>query len=121
MAHFAQLNDSNTVTAVIVVHNDVINNLSFPDSEPSGVAFCKQLYGNDTVWVQTSYSSSFRKNYASVGGQYNPDLDAFVAPNPFASWVLNNDTCQWQAPVPRPDDGQRYYWNEVLQSWQPAC
>ena len=78
MAHFAKLDISNVVTEVIVVNNEVINNLPFPESEPIGVEFCQSLYGSDTVWKQTSYSGSFREVFAGIGYLYDPVKDVFV-------------------------------------------
>lgn len=117
MAHFAQLDDSGVVTQVIVVNNAVINDAPFPDSEPSGIEFCKSLFGGDTIWRQTSYNSSFRKNYAGMGYSYDANLDAFVPPQPFPSWVLDTYTCKWAAPIPYPSDGKTYYWVEDTLSW----
>lgn len=117
MAHFAQINDLNVVTQVIVVNNEVTDNLPFPDSEPVGVAFCKSLFGEATNWKQTSYNSSFRKNYAGAGYSFDADLDAFIPPQPFPSWILDTNTCKWVAPVPYPDDGNTYYWDEATLSW----
>lgn len=117
MAHFAQLNDNNIIITVIVVNNDVIDNLPFPESEPIGIDFCKSLYGPDTNWRQTSYNANFRKNYAAIDGYYDATLDAFIPPKPFPSWLLNTETCQWNAPVPYPTDGKPYYWDEATLSW----
>lgn len=115
MGHFAKLDDANVVTDVIVVSNETLNNLPFPESEPVGVAFLTEWSGGYTNWKQTSYSASFRKNFAGVGFTYDSVLDAFIAPKPFPSWLLNTTTCQWQAPVPYPTDGKNYYWNEETQ------
>lgn len=120
MAHFAQLDEHNTVLQVIVVSNETINNLPFPESEPIGVAFCQSLLGADTSWRQTSYNGNFRKNYAGIGYSYSPNLDAFVPPQPYNSWILNEETCQWSAPVPYPEDGKMYYWDEPTTSWVEA-
>lgn len=117
MAHFAQLNSSNTVINVIVVSNETINNLPFPESEPVGQAFCQELYGVDTQWRQTSYNANFRKNYAGQGYVYDDTLDAFIPPKPYPSWLLNTNTCQWEPPVPYPTDGHMYQWDEDTQSW----
>jgi hypothetical protein len=117
MANFAKLNNENIVIDVNVVDNETINNLSFPESEPVGVQFLTEWSGGYTNWKQTSYIASFRKNYAGVGYSYSADLDAFIAPKPFPSWLLNTDTCQWQAPVPYPNDGKKYYWDEATLSW----
>lgn len=117
MAHFAQLDPNGVVTQVIVVSNDAIQNLPFPKSEPVGVAFCQSLFGADTAWKQTSYNGNFRKNYAGEGYTYDATLDAFIPPQPYPSWVLNEATCQWEAPVPYPADGNLYYWDEPTVSW----
>jgi hypothetical protein len=116
MAHFAQI-DENIVTQVIVVANKTIDDLFFPDSEPVGVAFCHSLYGVDTNWKQTSYNANFRKNYAGIGYIYDATLDAFIPPKPYPSWLLNTQTCQWEAPIPYPNDGKNYRWDEPTQSW----
>lgn len=117
MAHFAKLDDNNIVLEVNVVANAVVNDLSFPNSEPLGVAFLTQWSGGHTNWKQTSYTASFRKNYAGSGYTYDPVLDAFIAPKPYPSWLLNTSTCQWEAPIPYPNDGKGYVWNETTQSW----
>jgi hypothetical protein len=117
MAHFAQLNDANIVIDVIVVSNATIDNLPFPQSESVGVAFCQSLYGNNTIWKQTSYNGNFRKNYAGVGGAYDPYLDAFILPKPYPSWVLDVNTCQWIPPVAKPTTGGVWTWNEATMSW----
>lgn len=101
MAHFAKLNN-NIVTEVIVAEQDFIN---------SGIV------GDSFLWIQTSYNSNFRKNFASVGYTYDKTRDAFIEPKPFASWTLVEDTCQWQPPVAHPDDDKRYEWNEASTSW----
>jgi hypothetical protein len=80
MANFAKLDENSIVTEVIVVNNETINDLPFPDSEPVGVAFCQSLFGSTTVWKQTSYNANFRKNYASIGFTYDPVLDEFIPP-----------------------------------------
>lgn len=117
MAHFAQLDGSNTVIDVIVINNNVIDNEPFPQSEPIGIEFCKSLYGADTKWAQTSYNASFRYNYAGIGFVFDATAGAFIPPKPYPSWLLNTQTFNWQAPVPYPTDGKNYYWNEETQSW----
>jgi hypothetical protein len=117
MAHFAQLDQSNVVTSVIVVNNAEVDNLPFPESEPLGISFCQSLYGADTIWKQTSYNNSFRVRYAGINYIYDIDLDAFIPPKPYPSWLLNTETCDWQAPVPYPNDGKSYYWDEQTLSW----
>jgi hypothetical protein len=117
MANFAQLDGSYLVTEVVVVNNETIDDLPFPESEPVGVAFLQSLFGSTTVWKQTSYNANFRKNYAGIGFTYDPVLDAFIAPQPYPSWLLNTATCQWEAPVPYPTDGGYYVWDEATLSW----
>jgi hypothetical protein len=116
MAHFAQLN-GNIVEQVIVVSNDVINNLDFPDSEPLGVAFCRSLFGEDTEWKQTSYNANFRYHYASFGFTWDETAQAFIPPQPFPSWVLNTTKYVWEAPVPYPIGENKYTWDENSQTW----
>jgi len=114
MAHFAQLDENNVVLQVIVVHNNelIINGV---ESEAKGITFCQTLFGGN--WVQTSYNGTIRKNYAGIGYTFDKSRDAFIPPKPFASWVLNETTCQWAAPTPMPTDGKQYYWNEETLSW----
>jgi hypothetical protein len=102
MAHFAKIDNNNLVTQVIVAEQDFIN---------SGAV------GDSFLWVQTSYNGNFRKNYAAVGDTYDKTKDAFIAPKPYASWTLVEDTCQWTAPVTYPDDGKVYEWNEDTTNW----
>jgi len=101
MAHFAKLNN-NTVTEVIVAEKNFIN---------SG------LVGDEFLWVQTSYNSNFRKNYAGVGMTYDKTRDAFIHTKPYPSWTLNESTCNWEAPVAYPDDGKMDTWNEETTNW----
>jgi len=115
MAHFAQLDENNLVTRVIVVHNNECLDANGVESETVGVAFCMRLLGG--VWKQTSYNANFRKNYAGVGYAYDHDRDAFIPPKPYPSWVLNKQTCLWDAPVAMPQDGKRYQWDEATTSW----
>lgn len=117
MAHFAELNEQNIVTQVIVVSNEVISNLPFPESEPVGIEFCKETFGQNTNWAQTSYSSSFRYNYACVDSVFDPVAQAFIAPKPYPSWLLNTNDYKWTAPVPYPNDGKLYFWDESTLSW----
>ena len=116
MAHFAQLDENNKVLQVIVVANEELI-LDGVENETKGVIFCKSLLGEDTNWKQTSYNASFRKNYAGIGFEYRPDLDAFIAPNPFPSWTLNEDTCLWEAPTTKPTNNKQYTWDEATISW----
>jgi hypothetical protein len=115
MAHFAQLDENNVVTQVIVVLNEELL-LDGIEDETKGLIFCKSLFGENTNWVQTSYNGTFRKNYAGIGFTYDPIADHFFAPQPYASWTLNSNA-QWEAPVPIPSDSKSYYWNEDGLEW----
>tara|TARA_R110002073_G_scaffold129747_2_gene276117 strand:+ start:366 stop:689 length:324 start_codon:yes stop_codon:yes gene_type:complete len=102
MSHFAKIDNNNIVEQVIVAEQDFIN---------SGAV------GDSFLWVQTSYNGNFRKNYAGVGDTYDKNRDAFIPVKPYPSWTLNETTCQWEAPVAYPDDGNQYTWNETDQQW----
>jgi hypothetical protein len=116
MAHFAQLNEENLVIQVIVVANQEILNEQGQESEQKGIDFCTNLLGG--TWKQTSYNGNFRKNYAGIGYKYDESRDAFIAPKPFSSWLLDETTCQWKAPVDMPVDDRRYTWDEETTSWK---
>ena len=128
MAHFAKLGTGDVVLTVEVVSNDVAT------TEEAGVQFLQTLYNNRDVWKQTSYNTyggehrlggtPFRKNYATIGGKYDSSRDAFIEPKPHDSWVLNETTCLWEAPIEQPtlteqqiEDGAIYNWNETTQQW----
>lgn len=126
MAHFARLGKGNVVEQIIVVHNNEA------PTEEAGIQFIKTLYPNDnSVWKQTSYNTRlgvhlldgtpFRKNYASEGGYYDEERDAFIRPQPFRSWVFNETTCDWDAPITYPGgddgDGLVYDWSEDQRKW----
>ena len=115
MAHFAQLNEENLVTQVIVVANQDTADQDGVENEAIGIEFCTNLLGGS--WKQTSYNANIRKNYAGVGYKYDAALDAFIPPQPFASWTLNNETAQWEAPTPYPTDDKRYKWDEATTAW----
>lgn len=116
MAHFAKLDNNNVVLEVHAVHNNELLQDGV-ESEAKGIAFLINWSGGYTNWKQTSYNGKIRKNYAGIGYTYDSVRDAFIPPQPFASWVLNEETCQWDAPVAMPDDGQRYIWDEATTSW----
>ena len=122
MAHFAELGNDNIVLRVIVVHNNELLDDNGQESEEKGANFCRNLFGG--TWVQTSYNGNKRKNYAGIGYKFDTQRDAFIPPKPFASWVLNEETCQWNAPVPMPADAgtgeppKRYNWDEPTVSWK---
>ena len=115
MAHFAQLNAENLVTQVIVVANQDTADQDGVENEAIGIEFCTNLLGGK--WKQTSYNANIRKNYAGVGYKYDATLDAFIPPQPYASWVLDQDKAQWKAPVDYPTDEGRFTWNEATLTW----
>lgn len=117
MAHFAELDNNNIVLRVLVVGNDNCLDDNNNESESVGITFLQNLYGSDTVWKQTSYNGNMRKNYAGIGYTYDQTRDAFIASKPFSSWVLNETTCCWEAPIAYPTDGEMYQWNETDQQW----
>jgi hypothetical protein len=119
MAHFAQLDENNTVTQVIVVANEELL-FDGVENEIKGILFCKSLFGEDTRWVQTSYNGNIRKNYAGIGYTFDPVNDYFFAPQPFPSWTLDADA-KWQPPTPMPTDGKFYTWNEATLSWDEVA
>ena len=111
MAHFAKLGVGNIVETVEVVSNDIAI------TEQAGIDFLNNLYNTRDIWVQTSYNGNIRKNFAGIGYTYDQTRDAFIPPKPFNSWTLNETTCRWEAPVAKPDDDNRYNWNETNQTW----
>ena len=121
MAHFAELNDTNTVLQVIVLSNETCGEpeLAYPDTEPVGRAFIAQTLGFGWNWKQTSYNGNFRKQYAGIGYTYDPIADVFISPQPYPSWTLN-ENFDWQPPTPMPDDGTEYVWDEANLVWQPV-
>ena len=124
MAHFAQLDENNIVMQVIVVDNkDITDPHTGQEDEILGIAFCKKLFGGR--WIQTSYNNKIRVRYAGIGYSYNSTLDAFIPPKPFESWILNNETANWESPIgPSPEltteelsAGSTYYWDEENIRW----
>ena len=116
MAHFAELDDNNKVLRVIVVNNAVLLDEQNNENEQLGATFCNSLLGGR--WIQTSYSGSIRKNFAANGYTYDSELDAFIGPKPYPSWVLNTNTCTWEPPTEYPNDGAKYLWNEEATAWE---
>lgn len=106
MSHFAELDENNIVLRVLVCDNSMPN---------EGYDWLIETFGG--TWVQTSYNANFRKNFAGIGYKYDQQLDAFIAPKPFDSWVLNEETAQWEAPIPYPADGVIYKWDEAVLDW----
>lgn len=119
MAHFAQLDENNTVLNVIVISNNDVGepNFSFPQTDIVGQHFINNTLKILGTWKQTSYNGSFRKNYAGIGHIYDPVRDAFIPQKPYNSWLLNENSCLWEAPIPYPSDGKNYSWDENLVNW----
>jgi hypothetical protein len=117
MAHFAKLDENNVVLEVHVVHNNELLDENGVEQEQRGIDFLISWSNGYLAWKQASYNGTFRKNYAGIGYSYRQDIDAFVPPQPFASWVLNEMTAQWEAPVAMPTDGKMYNWNEETTNW----
>ena len=116
MAHFALIKDT-IVQKVIVVSNADLTDSEGNEQEHLGVEFIHSTLGPDDTWMQTSYNNNIRKNFAGIGYSYDSARDAFIAPKPYASWVLNDATCRWEAPIPYPDDDYDYEWDESTISW----
>jgi len=120
------LDENNVVTQVIVVANEDTSDANGVEAEEIGVAFCKKLLGADTNWKQTSYNNNFRVRYAGISYSYNEELDAFIPPSPFPSWVLDNATADWISPVgPAPALTEEeiasrsfYRWDEEAGAWE---
>ncbi|SVD42987.1 uncharacterized protein METZ01_LOCUS395841 [marine metagenome] len=103
MSYFAEIDRNNKVIRVVVINQETINT---------------GKWGNPDRWIETTKYTPLRYNYAGIGYTYDEIRDAFIAPKPYSSWVLNDDTCQWNAPTPMPDDGKRYVWDEDTTSWK---
>ena len=127
MASFAKIGLNNKVIEVLSVHNNVLKDANGVEQEVLGIDFQTKLTGW-AIWKQTSYNTvggvhklggtPLRKNHAGIGYTYDDTRDAFIAPQSFASWTLNEDTCQWDSPTPYPEDGKRYVWDEITKSWK---
>jgi len=102
MAHFAEIDNNNVVTRVLVFNDN------YTDSD------CTNLLGGD--WVQTSYNNNIRKNFAGIGYTYDSNLDAFISPKPYNSWLLDTETCRWESPIDKPEGD--YIWNEENLNWE---
>lgn len=119
MAHFAEIDASGNVLRVIVVSNFDILDINGNESEQVGKNFCENLF--DGIWVQTSYNSNFRKNFAGIGYTYDSQRDAFIPPKPYSSWILDDLICRWMPPIPYPQDGKNYKWNDVTNNWEEVA
>ena len=126
MASFAKIGLNGKVIEVQSVNNEVLHDSNSVEQENIGIDFLTKLTGW-SIWKQTSFNTvggvhktggtPFRKNFAGIGMTYDEDRDAFIAPKPFNSWILNETTCLWESPVAMPDDENRYTWNETNQTW----
>jgi len=126
MASFAKIGLNNKVIEVLSVHNNVLKDSNGIEQEINGIDFLTKLTGW-AIWKQTSYNTHggvhnkggipFRKNHAGIGYIYDEDRNAFIPKKPFNSWILNEQTCLWEAPVARPNDGKLYNWNETNLTW----
>jgi hypothetical protein len=116
MATFAKIGLNNKVIEVLSVHNNELLDSNGVEQEVNGIDFLTKLTGW-SIWVQTSYNNNFRKNHAGIGYTYDEDRDAFIPKKPYASWILNEDTCLWEAPVALPNTENKYNWNEINQNW----
>ena len=127
MAYFSKLNSENIVEQVISINNAVITDSNGIEQEQLGIDFINQLYNTNDTWKQTSYNTHggihnsngtpFRKNYAGIGYSYDENRDAFIPPKPYNSWILNETTCLWEAPISKPNNQNLYTWNESTLSW----
>ena len=117
MASFAKIGLNNKVIEVLSVHNNQLLDANDIEQENLGIDFLTKLTGW-AIWKQTSYNNNFRKNHASIGYTYDEDRDAFIPPKSYNSWILDEDTCKWKAPVDMPNDGNKYNWNETTQQWE---
>ena len=109
MAHFAEIDDSNIVIRVLVTDNNASN---------EGYDWLIENLGG--TWIQTSYNATIRKNFAGIGYSYDSERDAFIAPKPYPSWQLNEETCNWEPPTARPENGFTHFWNEATLAWELA-
>ena len=126
MAHFAEIDSLKKIIRVLVVDNKDTQDADGNEVESIGAKYLHDGFGG--TWVKTSYNTQggvhklggtpFRKNYAGIGYTYDETRDAFIPKQPFNSWTLNEDTCQWEAPSAKPDDGKLYNWNEETTSWE---
>ena len=119
MAHFAEIDSNldNVVLRVLVIGNEDILDENGEESEALGIAYCKNLFGEETEWVQTSYNNTFRKNYAGAGWMYDEGRDAFIPQQPYPSWTLNVETCHYNPPSWPANDTEQWIWDEATVSW----
>ena len=125
MAHFAEIDENNLVLRVLVVDNENVLDENGNENEQVGIKFLQNIFGLDTRWIQTSYNGNFRYRYAGIEMIYDENLDIFLPPKIYQSWILNHETYDWNSPIPEPElteeqrDGGSYYeWNEETQEWE---
>ena len=129
MAYFAQLDENNIVTRVLAISDKDCEDPSGQEVEQIGIDYCQSLFSADTIWKQTSFSGRIRKQFAAPGFAYRADLDAFIEPQPYPSWVLNLTTANWESPIGSapdltPEEKERkcqYSWNETNIEWVIVC
>jgi len=117
MAHFAKLDSDNNVIQVVVVDNEDLREEDGNESEQKGIEFLMEVTGY-SKWKQTSYNASIRKNYAGIGFKYDENLDCFIPPKPYDSWIFDDKTVTWIPSIPYPTDGEDYVWIEETKSWE---
>jgi len=120
MAHFAELDANNIVINVVVVNNSDVLDENGQESEQVGIQFLKNLFGEASRWIQTSFNGNIRKNYANVGMKYHSEYDAFLWKKPFPSWTYDPNVGNWNPPVPEPEQTPEvvHNWNEEQQVWE---
>ena len=116
MAHFAKLGVGNIVEQVIKVSDNELL-VDGVETESKGIEFLNNLFNDRAVWKQTSYNNNIRKNFAGIGSTYDQQRNAFILPQPYPSWTLNESTAKWDPPTAKPDDGKAYRWNETTKAW----
>lgn len=115
MANFAELDEKNVVVRVVRVHDNECMDESGQEVEALGAAFCQNLLGGN--WIQTSVNGRIRKRLAGIGSTYHPERNIFISEKPFSSWILNEETTEWEPPIDYPEIGVPYVWNEELLQW----
>jgi hypothetical protein len=117
MASFAKIGLNGKVIEVLSVVNEVLHDANGVEQEAIGIDFLTKLTGW-AIWKQTSYNNNIRKNFAGIGYTYDETRDAFIAPKTYSSWLLNEESCQWESPIPYPQDDNKYTWNETIKNWE---
>jgi hypothetical protein len=120
MAYFAKIDENNIVVDVRSVHNNETHDETGIENEQKGIDFLNEWEGFESRWIQTSYNGRIRKNFAGLGFTYDEARDAFIPPKPYDSWIIDEETCRWEAPVSMPDpvNGHIWVWNETIVNWE---